>query len=59
MHFSFLHLLVICATRTLSDEKCSSRSNKSKAGGGRSRKAGGNICEIVTVTHEVGNQDGR
>ena len=37
-----LHLLVICATRTLSEEKCSSRSKRSSAGGGSSWKEGGN-----------------
>lgn len=36
-----LHLLVSCARRTFSDEKVSSRSNRSSMGGGKSLKAGG------------------
>lgn len=36
------HLLVSCAMRTLSDEKCSSRSKRSREGGGSSWKPGGN-----------------
>ena len=42
--FQLLHLLVIWATLTLSEENCSSRSNSSREGGGISRKVGGKTC---------------
>ena len=37
-----LHLLVICANLDFSDENDSSRSKRSKDGGGNSRNCGGN-----------------
>ena len=43
-----LHLLVICANLDFSDEKLSSKSNKSSAGPGSSRKVGGNTCSKQT-----------
>ena len=42
------HLLVICANLDFSDEKLSSKSNKSRAGPGSSRKVGGNTCSKQT-----------
>ena len=44
VHIIYSHLLVICANRTLSDEKCSSKSNRSREGGGSSLKLGGNTA---------------
>ena len=43
-----LHLLVICANLDFSDEKLSSKLNKSSAGPGSSRKVGGNTCNKQT-----------
>ena len=37
-----LHLFVICASLPFSDENCSSKSKRSRAGGGNSLNCGGN-----------------
>lgn len=42
--FGTLHLFVSWASRAVSVENCSSRSNSSSGGGGSSRKLGGNTA---------------
>ena len=57
--FINLHLFVICASLPFSDENCSSKSNRSRAGGGNSLNCGGNTyeneeqnkCFSVTCVH--------
>lgn len=44
-------MLVICASLVFSDEKLSSKSNKSNAGAGSSRKVGGNTYNNISKTH--------